>query len=137
MNKYFLYFKLFGSNTMKNKTGKKFKNLFGINLIKFSSEFLTHLCHTGSSTNVQNNCIKLSVFGVDITRSTPGNNEKLFVPRKVFNPKIRSQAFRTNPTYFFHYLPFYFRLNKTGNEVFSQQIEIYGQNSFEDVTLYI
>ena len=54
--KYFFHFELLTSNTIKNETKKKFKNLFGINLIKYSSEFLVHmkkhLCHTGSPKNV-------------------------------------------------------------------------------------
>ena len=76
------------SNTKKYETGKKLKSLLGINLVKYSSEFLAHLGHTGTSTSVQNNCIKLSGFGVDITRlPTPRNNEKHFVPRKVLQPE--------------------------------------------------
>ena len=53
------------------KQGRNLKNLIGINLVKHSSEFLAHrkkhLGHTGTLPNVQNNCIKLSGFGVDIT----------------------------------------------------------------------
>ena len=68
----FLSFWAFGQQHYKNETGKKIKNLFGVNLIKYSSEFLAHvkkdLCHIGSPTNVQNSCIKLYGFGVDITR---------------------------------------------------------------------
>ena len=76
------------SNTTKNETGKKFKSLLGINLVKYSSEFLVHLGHTDTSGNVQNNCVKLSGFGVEITRlSAPGNNEKHFVHRKVLQPE--------------------------------------------------
>ena len=44
--------------------------------------------HTGTPTNVQNNCIKLSSFGVDITKLfLLGNNETLFVSRKVLEPE--------------------------------------------------
>ena len=48
----------------KNETRKKLKNLLGINFVKYSYKFLEHikkhLGHTGTPTNVQNNCIKLS-----------------------------------------------------------------------------
>ena len=71
LNKYFFDFEN-REKIKKNKTGKKFQKLFGINLIKYSSEFLTHikkhLYDSGSPTHVQNNCIKLSGFGVDIRR---------------------------------------------------------------------
>ena len=74
-----------------------------------------HLCQT---KNVQNNCIKLAGFGVDITRVFWHReiSRNILCREKFFNPKVRSQVFRTNPTYFFHY----FRLNKTGNKVFSE-----------------
>ena len=71
--------------------------------------------------------INKSGFRVDITK--PFLHRELKRNRSCremfFNPKIYSQVFRTNPIYFFHYLPFYFRLNKNGNEVFSKWIEIY------------
>ena len=61
------------------KQGKKFKNLLRINIIKYSSKFLVHikkhLGHTVTATNVQNNCIRLSGFGVNIT--------KLFLHREI------------------------------------------------------
>ena len=70
------------SSATKNETKAKFNNLLGINLAKDSSKFLAyikiHLGHTGTPTNVQNNCIKLSGFSVD---------EKHFVPRKVLQPE--------------------------------------------------
>ena len=60
------------SNITENDTRKKFKNLLGISLVKYSSKFLTHikehLGHTGTPTNVQNNCIKFYGFAVDITK---------------------------------------------------------------------
>ena len=37
-----VHFELLASNTMKNETGKKLKCLLGINLAKYSSEFLAH-----------------------------------------------------------------------------------------------
>ena len=44
--------------------GEKFRNVLAINLVKYSPEFLAsikkHLGHTGTPTNIQNNCIKLS-----------------------------------------------------------------------------
>ena len=67
--KWFLYFELLilASSTIKNETRKKLKNLLGINFVKYSYKFLEHikkhLGHTGTPTNVQNNCIKLSGFG--------------------------------------------------------------------------
>ena len=101
-HKFFLHFELLASNPIKNETKEKFMNLLKIYLIKYSSKFLAqikkHLGHTGTPANVQNNCIKLSGFGVDIT--------KLFLHREIprniscreifFNPKILSQVFRTN-----------------------------------------
>ena len=42
----------------------------------------------------------------------------------------------TNLTYFFRYLPFYFRLNRTGNDIFSKQIETYWYN-ISSVSLHI
>ena len=41
--KYFLHFELLVSNTIKNETRKKFKNLLGTNLVKYSSKFLAHI----------------------------------------------------------------------------------------------
>ena len=38
-----VHFELLGSNTLKNETGKKFKCLLGINLVKYSPEFLAHI----------------------------------------------------------------------------------------------
>ena len=38
-----VHFELLASNTMKNETGKKFKCLLGINLVKYLSEFLAHI----------------------------------------------------------------------------------------------
>ena len=67
-----LILSILASNTRKNDTKDKFKNLFGINLENYSSKFLAHtkkhLGHTITPTNVQNNCMKLSGFGVDITK---------------------------------------------------------------------
>ena len=115
------------SNTIKNETMQIFKNLLGINLVKYSSKFLTHikkhLDHTGTPTNVQNNCIKLSSFGVDITKIFLHREitRNISCQEKVFNPKILSQVFRTNLTYFFGLSQrFYYGLNKTGNEVISE-----------------
>ena len=67
---------------------------------------------------------------------------RLFLHREInilcqetlFYPKICLQVFRTKLLHFFHYLPFYFRLNNSGNDVFSKQTKIYPQNSFEGVT---
>ena len=57
-HKYFLYFELLASNTIKNETRKKFKKLLKINLVKYSSKFLAHikkyLGDTGTPRNVQN-----------------------------------------------------------------------------------
>ena len=70
--KYFLHFELLASNTMKNETRKNFKNLLRIRLVKYSSKFLAHikkhLGQIGIPTNVQNNCIQLSGFGVEIIK---------------------------------------------------------------------
>ena len=59
---------------MKNETGKKIQKLLRINLIEYSSEFLAHLKkhlgHTGTPTSIQNDCMKLCGFGVDITIMT-------------------------------------------------------------------
>ena len=127
MYKCFIHFELLASNNVKNETGKNFISLLGINLVKYSSAFLAYLGHTGTSASVQNNCIQLSGFGVDITRRFLHweITRNISCREKFFNPKIRSQVFRTNSIYFFHYLPFYFRLNKTGNEVFFELTEIY------------
>ena len=38
-----VHFELLASNTMKNETGEKFRNILGINLVKYSSEFLAHI----------------------------------------------------------------------------------------------
>ena len=71
--KFFLHFELLASNNIKNQTGKKLKNLLGINLInkvfiQIPGTHKKHLGHTCTPTAVQNNCIKLSGFGVGITR---------------------------------------------------------------------
>ena len=108
--KHFLHFELLASNTIKNETSKKFKNLLGINLVKYSAKFLAHtkkhLGHTGRPTNVQNNCIKLSGFGVDITKHFLHREitRNISCQEKFFNTKIFLQVFRNNLTYFFHYL---------------------------------
>ena len=36
-------------------------------LIRIPGTYKKHLCHAGSPKNVQNNCIKLSGFSIDIT----------------------------------------------------------------------
>ena len=129
--KYFFRMEFLVSNTIKSETEKKFKNLFGINSIKYLSEFLAHvkkyLCHTISLTNVQNNCIKLPGFGVDITRPFWHRDitRNILCRKNFFNAKIRSQVFRNNPTYLLDYLLFYFKLNKTGNEVDFEQTKIH------------
>ena len=69
MYKYFFHFELLASNTIKNETGKKFTSLLEINLVNYSSAFVTHkkhLDHTGTLANVEKNCTKLSGFIVDI-----------------------------------------------------------------------
>ena len=59
---------------------EKLKSLFGINLLKYSSEFLAHLGHRGTPTSL--------VFVLTLqTFFTPGIKEKQFVPRKVLQPK--------------------------------------------------
>ena len=82
-----------------------------------------YLSHTGTPTNFQNNCIKLSGFGDDKARVFLHRQitRNILCREEFFNTKIRSQVFKTNPSYFFHYLPLYFRLNKTGNEVFPKR----------------
>ena len=102
--KYLVHVELLASNTIKNEAKTKIRNLFRINL-KYSSKFLAHkkTGHTGTPANVQNNCIKSSGFGADISQ--------LFLHREImrnssyrekfFNPKILSQVFRRNLTYFF------------------------------------
>ena len=110
MYKCFFHFELLASNTIKNETEKKLKSLLGKNLLKYSSEFLAHLGHTCTTTSL--------VIYLEITRN-------ISCREKFFNPKICWQVFRINPIYFFHYLPFYFRLNKTGNEAFSEWTESY------------
>ena len=127
LHKYFVYFKLLASNTVKSQTEEKINNLLGINFAKYSSKFLAHtkkhLGQTGPLTSYfENNCPKLCGFGVNITRVffKMGYNEKHFVFEKSsLTPKILSQFFRTNLIYFFLLLTvFFFKLNKTGNEVF-------------------
>ena len=67
----FLYFERLVSNTNKNHL-KTYSQHLGINLVKYSSRILghirKHLGHTGTLTNLQNNCIKLPRFGADITK---------------------------------------------------------------------
>ena len=60
-------------------------------------------------------------FGVDITRVFLYREitRNISCREKFFNAKIRSQVFKTNPTYFWHCLLLYFMLNKSGNEIFS------------------
>ena len=47
--KCFFQFELLANSTIKNEIGKKLKSLLGINLVKYSFEFLAHLGHTGTS----------------------------------------------------------------------------------------
>ena len=108
--KFFLQFELLPSNTIKNETSKKIKNLLGISLVKYSPKFLAqiknHLGHTGTPTNFQNNCIKLSGFSVNITKFLLHREitRNISGREKFFNPIILSQIFRTNLRYFFHFL---------------------------------
>ena len=67
--KYFFHFEVLASNTIKNKTEKVQKLTWN----KFSKAFIRipgrdkKTCRSYRHTkNVQNNCIKLSGFGVDI-----------------------------------------------------------------------
>ena len=98
------------AGTIKNETRKKFKNLLGINLIKYLSQFLAnikkHLGHTSTPTNVQNNYNKFFGFGVDITKLFLhwGITRNISCRGKFFNLKNLSQVFRTFLRYFFHYL---------------------------------
>ena len=66
------------------KIQKFMQNKFSKVFIRISGTYKNHLCHACSPRNVQNNCTKFTGFGVDINKtfSTPGNNEKHFVPRK-------------------------------------------------------
>ena len=90
------------------KQGKIFKNLLGIDLVKYLSKFLTHikkhLGHKAKPTIVQNYCIKLFNFGVDITKLFlhQAMMRNISCREKFFNPKILSQVFKTNLTHFFH-----------------------------------
>ena len=99
-------------NRGKNQkfTWNKFSKVF----IQISGTYKYYLGHIGTPTNVQNNCRKLCGFGVQITRLFlyPEITRNISCREKFFNPQIHSQDFRTNPTYFFQYLPFYFRLNR-------------------------
>ena len=97
--------------------------------MKHSSKFLAlikkHLGHTGKTANIQNNGIKLSGFGVDMTQnlpfSTPGNNEKHSVPRKILQPENSFTGFLDQPHMHLPLsLPFSLGLNKTGNAVCSE-----------------
>ena len=82
-----VYFELLASNTMKNETGKQVKQMFTEN--KFSKVFIRI---PGTSTSVQNDCIKLSCYGVDINRLFLHHKitrkcscrEKLFDPENFF-----------------------------------------------------
>ena len=65
------YFELLARNAIKIKRGKikKFtRNKFSKAFIQILGTYKKHLVHTGTLTNVQNNSIKLSGFGVGITR---------------------------------------------------------------------
>ena len=59
-----------------------------------------HLGHTSPPTNVQNDCIKLSGFGVNITKLLlhPEITRNILCPEKLFNQKIFLQVFRTKIT---------------------------------------
>ena len=114
---YLRYYKVNDAKTFKNlvvsfyalwnhKIQEFTRNIFSKVSSKFLAYIKQYLGHTGTLTNVQNNCIKLSRFGVDIT--------KLFIHWKItrniscrekfFNQKILFQVFRTNFKCFFHYL---------------------------------
>ena len=81
-----------------------------MNLVKYSSKFLAHvkerLGYTGTPTNVQNNYIKLPGFSVDITKFLLHWQimKNILCRENKLNPKILSQVFRTNLTYFLRYL---------------------------------
>ena len=74
-----VHFELLASNTMIKETGKKFKCLLEISLVKY----------TGTSISVQNNCIKLSGFGVNTTRLFLHREitRNILCREKFFNPE--------------------------------------------------
>ena len=102
-------------------TWKKFSKVF----IQIHSTYKKiYLGHTETTTNVQSNCIKLSGFNVDITRLFMHweITENISCREQFYNPKSCSQVFR--PTHILLLLSafffFFFRVNKTGNECFSE-----------------
>ena len=124
------YYKRWNSGKIEKFTWNKFSKVF-IRIPGTSRSYR----HTNKSS-----------FDFDITRFFLQREitRNVSCRGKFFNPKMCSQVFRTNPIYFFHYLPFYFRLNKTGKildrnrqKSVSEQTEIYRQNSFGDITLHI
>ena len=86
-------------------------------------------CQSLRSYRYTNKCSKqlnnFIWFGVDITRVFLNREitRNISHREKFLNTKIYSQVFKTNPTYFCHCQLLYFRLNKTGNEIFSEQRE--------------
>ena len=79
-----------------------------------------HLGHADTSRNNQNNCIKLSSFGVDKTKRFLHCEvtRNISCREKFFNPKVLCQD-QSNILWPLS-LPFYFGLNKTGNKVISE-----------------
>ena len=94
--------KQFKNKKVQKSTWNKFSKVF----IRIPGTDKKHLGHAGTLANVKNNCIKLSGFGVDITR--------VFLHRKItrniscrekfFITKISAQVFKTNLTYVVSYL---------------------------------
>ena len=118
LHKCFLHFELLASNAIKNQTEKIQK--FTRN--KFSKVFMQipgTYKKTSRSYRYNKKCSKwfhkIICFWClnNYTLSSPGNNEKNFVPRNFLQAKILSQVFRTNLIYFLHCLLFHFMLNKT------------------------
>ena len=108
------------SNIIKMKQGKNY-NEFSKVFIRIPGTYKK----TSRSYRIIQVIHKIIWFGVDITRVFPHREITRNISRRknFFNTKIYSRALKTNPTYFYHCLLLYFRLNKTGNEIFSEQTE--------------
>ena len=84
--------------------------------VQIPSTYKKYLSHISTPANIQNNCIKLSDYSLNKTILPQQEMISIMVPEeRSSNPKILSQFFMSNLTYFFHYPSFNYTLNNNCN----------------------
>ena len=119
LHKMFPSFWTFGQQCYKKSNREKIQKFTRNKFSKVFMQIPGTYKKTSGSYRYNNKCSKwfhkIICFWClnNYTLSSPGNNEKNFVPRNFLQAKILSQVFRTNLIYFLHCLLLHFMLNKT------------------------